>query len=93
MICKAINFYAIEGKEDELKELLTSLVAPSRIEQGCMRYELFIYPNNKALFTIVEAWSDKVYLDAHMQTAHYYHYKANSQSLVAKKDGNDIQII
>lgn len=92
-ITKIINFYANDGKEEALKKLLISMVAPSRAEDGCTKYELFLYDDNKSLFTIVEAWQEQKYLDAHMQSSHYKHYKANSTDLIANKEGKNIVII
>ena len=39
-IILSVTIEAIEGREDELATLLTSLVEPTRAEFGCLGYEL-----------------------------------------------------
>ena len=44
-------------KEDQLRCDLSALVAPSRKEEGHIRYELFEDQNEPGLFVFVEEWS------------------------------------
>ena len=63
------NFQAKPGKEAELKKALISLVAPTRLEAGCLNYDLHVSPENPAKFLFHENWASKAQLDAHLANA------------------------
>lgn len=64
------TFEARPGKEAELKQALTGLVAPTRKETGCLNYDLHQLPENPARFMFHENWTSKAALDAHLKTPH-----------------------
>lgn len=61
------------GKEAELRTLAAGLIAPTRKETGCIRYELLVNEADPAELTFVEEWSDDDTLDAHLATSHVQH--------------------
>ncbi|HBL31513.1 MAG TPA: antibiotic biosynthesis monooxygenase [Acidobacteria bacterium] len=64
-------FVAAPGKENELAELLESLVEPTRREAGCIRYDLLRgLPGEAGDFAFVEEWENEATLDAHSRSAH-----------------------
>jgi quinol monooxygenase YgiN len=64
------TFQAKPGQEVELKKALLGLVAPTRLEAGCINYDLHILPEDPAKFLFHENWTSKAHLDAHLQNAH-----------------------
>jgi len=62
------TFQARPGKEAELKRALTGLVAPTRLEAGCLNYDLHILPEDPAKFLFHENWTSQAHLDAHLQS-------------------------
>ena len=54
------------GKEDQVRQELLSLVAPSRKDAGCLNYDLHQATDNSALFLFYENWTSKAHLDAHL---------------------------
>jgi len=64
------TFEARPGKENELRNALIDLVAPTRLEAGCLNYDLHILPEQPAKFLFHENWTTKAALDAHLQTPH-----------------------
>ncbi len=64
------TFQARPGKETELKNALTGLVAPTRKEAGCLNYDLHQLPEDLGKFLFHENWTSKAHLDAHLQSAH-----------------------
>jgi len=58
------------GKEVELRTLATGLIAPTRKEAGCIRYELLVNVADPAELTFVEEWRDGDTLNAHLATPH-----------------------
>jgi quinol monooxygenase YgiN len=55
------------GKEDQVRQELLSLVAPSRKDAGCLNYDLHQALDNPALFLFHENWTSKVHLERHLQ--------------------------
>jgi len=64
------TFQAKPGKEAELQKALTSLVAPTRKEAGCINYDLHVSPEDPGKFLFHENWTSKTALDAHLQNTH-----------------------
>lgn len=69
-ITVAATFQARPGKESELRNALIGLVAPTRLEAGCINYDLHISPEDPAKFLFHENWTSKAHLDAHLQSSH-----------------------
>ncbi len=63
---------ARKGKENQLRALLQSMLAPTRAEQGCESYELY-ESNSKGRFYFDETWESKAALDKHTATPHFKH--------------------
>ena len=64
-------FVAAPGKENELEELLSTLVEPTRKEAGCIKYDLLRgTPGESGDFVFVEEWESVEALDAHSQSEH-----------------------
>ncbi|HEL2929504.1 TPA: antibiotic biosynthesis monooxygenase [Legionella pneumophila] len=49
----------IKGKEDALKNVLMSVVEPSRSESSCLEYRLHQDKNNPAQFILYENWESE----------------------------------
>lgn len=58
------------GRENELRELLTSVVGAVREEQGCIQYDLHVSTTDPASFVFYENWEDAAALKAHSGAAH-----------------------
>jgi quinol monooxygenase YgiN len=65
------------GKESSVRQELLSLVAPSRKDAGCLKYDLHQALDNPALFLFHENWTSKAQLDQHLQ-------KPDLQAVLAK---------
>jgi quinol monooxygenase YgiN len=62
---------AAPGKENELGQLLETLIDPTRREAGCLRYDLLRgLPGESGDFVFLEEWESAEALDAHSQSAH-----------------------
>ncbi len=58
----------IEGKEDELKQELLALEAPTHAEAGCITYDLYQSPVKKNYFMRFEVWRSPEALEEHKMT-------------------------
>ena len=92
-ITKRVTFIAKEGCEDKMRELLTAMVVPSKVEDGCIFYDIFEYENNSRKFMAVESWRDNDALDGHKSTPHYAVYKSSYEPYCEKKYSDDLLIL
>ena len=68
---------------DQTKELLLSLIDPTRAESGCITYELLQNAADPTDFTFVEEWSSDEHLDTHLETDHLKRVAAVADVLFA----------
>ncbi len=92
-ITKRVTFIAKEGSEAKMKELLTAMVAPSKIEEGCIFYEIFQYKNNPRKFMAYESWENEVALNGHKSSAHYAVYKSSFEPYCDKKYSDELEVL
>jgi quinol monooxygenase YgiN len=63
----------VKAKPDtvrEVRELLTGLIEPTRVEAGCVSYELLQNTQDPTDFTFVEEWEDDASFQGHFSTDH-----------------------
>lgn len=70
MLTVIATIRARAGSELRAKEILTSLVAPTRKEQGCVNYDLHVRADQPGTFVFYENWTSAAALDAHLKTPH-----------------------
>ena len=58
------------GKEDEVLEGLRGLIAPTRAEAGCLRYDLHQDDEDPAHFMFHETWASRDSWQTHMKAQH-----------------------
>ena len=92
-ITKRVTFIAKEGDEAKMKELLIAMVEPSKKEDGCIFYDIFVYENNPRKFMAVESWRDEAALDGHKGTEHYAIYKSSFEPYCEKKYSDELEIL
>jgi quinol monooxygenase YgiN len=61
---------ARKGKEDQLKELLQGMLAPTRAEPACRLYELY-ESGERGRFYFYEWWENQAALEQHVASPHY----------------------
>jgi quinol monooxygenase YgiN len=61
---------ARRGREDQLRELLRGMLAPTRAESGCKLYELY-ESGSKGRFYFYEIWDSQAALDQHAASPHF----------------------
>ena len=57
-------------KVGALHAVLFGLLAPTRAEQGCIRYEMLQNLEDPTDFTFIEEWSGQPAIDAHFGSEH-----------------------
>ena len=71
------------GKEAELEEALRALIAPTRDEEGCLRYDLHLSDEVAGIFVFLEDWQTRELWERHMVSPHIESFKVRSEELVA----------
>ena len=57
--------YYSEDKVEEVMKLYQGLVEASRLQDGCIKYELFLDVKDQSAFTMVEDWESEEALKNH----------------------------
>ncbi len=89
-ITKKVVFVAKDECIEELKALLGTMVQASRVEDGCLLYNIYQLEDKPTTFVVVEAWEDEKALDGHKNSAHYLHYKSNYEPYTADKYSDNL---
>jgi quinol monooxygenase YgiN len=59
-----------EGEEAAAEAAFRDVIAPSHDEAGCSRYALHRAADDPRTFVMLERWSSRGHLDAHLASAH-----------------------
>lgn len=81
------------GHASDLKSVLLELVKASRVETGCIRYDLAQSGANSEIFFLVECWESEEALRAHEQTPHFIEGVRKIQSLSSHADIQNVNWI
>ena len=74
---------ATQGKETLLRAELEKLVAPTRLEEGCLQYDLHVDNDNPGFFVFYENWTSEALLQAHLAAPHLDAFRAATEGAVA----------
>src|SRR5215468_11331139 len=83
VICRAR-----EGQEALLEAELRALVAPTRKEEGCLRYELHRGADLPSVFLLHEVWASREHHRRHTLTPHFVRWNARKDALLASRDAS-----
>jgi len=89
-ITKKVVFVAKDEAIEELKALLGTMVQASKIEEGCLLYNIYQMKEKPTTFVVIEAWENDAALEGHKQSAHYLHYKSHYEPFTADKYSDDL---
>jgi quinol monooxygenase YgiN len=68
MIILKITMNALPEKQKELMQTLVSMVEPTSKESGCLSYEAFCDIEDKNIFSLIETWENREYLEHHLKS-------------------------
>ncbi|SHG04975.1 Quinol monooxygenase YgiN [Marinomonas polaris DSM 16579] len=77
------NIKAHPGKSAELKTALEALLVPTRVEAGCLQYDLHQDNNNAEAFVYFERWSGYDTWQDHMKTTHINTFLESTKDIIA----------
>jgi quinol monooxygenase YgiN len=67
---------AVPGREKELESALRALLQPTRLEPGCLVYELHGDPEHPGKFMFYERFKSQAALDEHVNSPHFKQFSA-----------------
>ncbi len=73
------NIKAKADKIDFVKAELEKLVAPTRVERGCINYDMYQDNEKPAHFLFYENWESRDLWQAHMKSPHLESYRAATE--------------
>lgn len=87
MICLTVLLTAKEaGDVPRIRELLTQAMRKSRLEPGCLRFDVYHSSAEPRRFTLVEHWASQEALDAHrLAEAYTQIYKPHVMPVVDRE--------
>lgn len=83
---------ALPGKKVLVETELKKLVAPTRAEAGCIRYDLHQDNSNPFIFVFYETWETRDLWQAHMNAPHLAAYMASTDGAVAEFTLNEMTV-
>ncbi|AJE03103.1 putative quinol monooxygenase [Geobacter pickeringii] len=72
------------GLEEQLRQEITALIAPTRAEPGCINYDLHQSASDPALFMLHENWVSMHALEEHLAMPYLEAFKAKAPDLLAE---------
>jgi quinol monooxygenase YgiN len=78
------TFLPKTGEESNVESVLRGMIAPTRAEPGCERYELYRVGDQPLAFVLFEMYTGQAALEAHRNTAHYKFYRARIADLLSE---------
>ena len=79
------RFQPRPGAAADVERILRGMIAPTRAEPGCQRYDLYRAGSPEtAGYCLIERYADDVAIQAHRETAHYKAYRAAITDLLAQ---------
>ena len=79
-----VRIRAKAGCEEEVRSELRALLAPTRVERGCLNYDMHEMPDEPTLFLFHETWASERDLDRHLMEPHVQSWIAKAERLLAE---------
>ncbi|MGL5722250.1 MAG: putative quinol monooxygenase [Brevinema sp.] len=95
-MAKVIVVAQVEAKQDKIdfvKSEVLKLVAPTRVEAGCIKYDLHQDNANPALFLFYEIWEDEATLKVHSEGAHLKAFAQATKGAIHHSSINKMTLI
>ena len=81
------SFFPKKDKNNDVKEIILSMINPTRAEKGNEVYNFYEEKNNEGKITsfhLFEIYKDSAALDFHRNTSHYKNYRSKIEDLLEK---------
>lgn len=75
-----------DGQALMLEAELRALIAPTRKEDGCLRYDLHRSAEGPGAFLLHEIWETREHHTAHTKTDHFLRWNARKDALLSSRE-------
>jgi len=75
-----------DGQDLMLEAELRALIAPTRREEGCIRYDLHRSLEGPAAYLLHEIWETREHHTAHTKTDHFLRWNARKDALLSSRE-------
>ena len=79
-----VRIRAKAGLEARVHQELSSLLAPTRRERGCINYDMHQSPKDPGVFLFHENWASEEDLKRHFETPHIKRWIQEAEALLAE---------
>ena len=80
------DFQAKPGAEAEAQMLLSSMLEPTRKEEGCLQYNLHAAADHPGSYLLHEVWASRDDHGAHTRTPHFLRWNARKDALISSRE-------
>jgi quinol monooxygenase YgiN len=87
------HIHAKSGQEDLVRDSLNTLVAETRKEPGCLKYDLHSDSKDPTHFVMLESWQNAEAIKSHMGAPHMAENYARIKDAVTKTAIHQINLI
>ncbi|MDY9923579.1 putative quinol monooxygenase [Methanobacterium sp.] len=85
MIIVTATITAKPTKRDEIISKSQDLIKSTRLEPGCISYDLYASIEDENVLIMLEKWENREVLDVHMKTEHFKMFGTVIEEFVAKE--------
>ena len=85
MVVLAVTWIAKAGQEAEVTSIFSKLTEASRLEPGCVTFQVHRHKTEPRRFFIYEQYKDDAALEAHRATPHFLQYARKELPRVADR--------
>lgn len=85
MIVVTAKITAKPGKRDNIISKSQDLIESTRLEPGCINYNLYASTEDEDVLVMLEQWETSEVLETHMQTEHFKAFGAAIKDIMAKE--------
>jgi quinol monooxygenase YgiN len=82
MVTVVAELIAKRGCEAELATALLAIVEATRLEEGCVQYDLHVATDEPGRFVFYENWASREALDRHAASAHIQAFGTTAPELL-----------
>ena len=90
MIIVTATITANPGERDKIITKSQDLIKSTRLESGCISYNLYASTESDNILLMLERWENQEVLESHMQTKHFKAFGADIKNLLARKLDIDV---
>lgn len=85
MIIVTATITANPGERDNIITKSQDLIESTRLESGCISYNLYASTEDDNILLILEQWDNLEVLESHMQTEHFKAFGLTIENFLARK--------